>query len=153
MEKILVFCLILLAHQVHAEEPTWFLDAIKVKNPDQLAYWVSIHSNCPVKKEAIQNTIEEVFIRSRVKPLKEQIYKLGEIYLNISIVCIPDDDKEWHGAFHVSISFARFMPYPAVLFDYSFGGVATGDEEYMPIATKHYTEDAITAFIKANSDL
>ena len=48
---IVLLGLLLFSQLGHAEDPEWFLKAIKVKNPNQLGYFFEVNHNCPVTKK------------------------------------------------------------------------------------------------------
>ena len=78
---------------------------------------------CHSNKE-IQEIIEGVFIRSRVKPLKEAIYKPGSIFLNVIVACI--ERSENYFVYTLGVHFGRSIPLPAVLFDMNFSYFGAG---------------------------
>jgi hypothetical protein len=149
MRKILLICLLLLSSQSYAEEQKWFLDAIKVDNPNQLGYWFNVDGDCPITNVEGQKIIEGVFIRSRIKPLSSQIFS-EETYLSIELRCINLNKKS--PAYSIEMFFGQYEPTP-ILFDRSFGGFGVNDKDGISGFLKDRTEDAITVFIKANFNL
>lgn len=151
--KIFVLLVLLLFSQLgHADD--WLHQAIKVDNPNELAFWVKFGGECPVTKEAVQKIVEGVFIRSRVKPLKaEAIREPGRIYMSVDLFCFKSDPSYDWVAYRIALTFGRFSPSPAILFDRDFGSVGTGGKESISTTIKERVEAAITEYIKANFDL
>ena len=149
---IFASCLLLLSNHVYAELSEWLHQALKVDNPNQLAYWVEVGKNCPVTQKEVENLVEGVFIRSRIKPLKEGVFDSGVIYLDVGLVCNGVSSN--HIDSYVSkILFGRIVPTPAVWFQGEFGTVGRGSKDFMVGAVKGSVEAAITEYIKANFDL
>jgi hypothetical protein len=154
MKKVLLICLLLLSNQSYAEEQKWFLDAIKVDNPNQLAYWLTNGDSCPITKKEVQKIIEGVFVRSRIKPLSEQIFNPGLIHLSIYLDCIKRTGPNDLYIYDLDIQFGQYNPYPAVLFNATgFGRMGIQDKEGIANDIKSSAENAVTVFIKANFNL
>jgi len=86
----LFIAMLLLSTNAMGQEPhQWLYDAIKKENPNQLAYFVGIDRGCPFTKETLNQIVEGVFIRSRIKPLKEDVFVSGRIYLHLYVRCVP----------------------------------------------------------------
>jgi len=153
-QKILALLVLLLFSQLgHAEEPIWFTEAIKVDNPNELAYWFTLEKECPLSKVEIQEIVEGVFIRSRIKPLKEAISEPGRIYLDLSVQCFKRMGNEEVLVYKINLFFSRWNPKPAVKFDSSFGGYGIIKKPRLLAVIKESVEEAITVYIKANFDL
>jgi len=148
---VLLLVLLLILQLGHAQIPTWFHGAIKVDNPNQLLYWAGADKVCPVTEGAMQEIIEGVFIRSRVKPVKEAIFDPGSIYLDVSLSCLKREEN-WY-VYHIGVWFSRYSPTPAVKFDHNFGTTGIGADTNITAAIKETVEAAITEYIKANFDL
>ena len=133
----------------HADD--WFHQAIKVDNPNQLAYWVFVDEECLTTKEGVEEIVEGVFIRSRIKPMKNAIYGNGIIYLDVYIACLKREE-DWF-VYEISVYFARRVPVPSILFDRSYGSLGIGGDTNIAAAIKERVEIAITEYIKANFDL
>jgi len=151
-QKIFVLLVLLMVSRLgHAEKPVWFLETIKVDNPNQLAYWTVIAGDCPVTEKEMQEIIEGVFVRSRVKPLKEAIYKPGSIYLDVNLTCFKRSEDRF--IYNMQIYFSRQFPRPSVKFGDDFGALGSGGKTYITATLKNKIEGAVTVFIKANFDL
>ncbi|PTO84334.1 hypothetical protein CWN98_17230 [Vibrio splendidus] len=131
--------------------PEWFYQSIKVKDPDQLAYFLETSQACPFTKDSLHKIVDGVLIRSRLKPLKEDIFVHNRIYLNLIVNCVPL--KSGNPVFSIRTNFARFQPFPAIIIDNEFGTTGIGPEDFIKQAFKESVENAVTAHIKANFDL
>jgi len=150
--KILLTVLIALstASSVYAQHPNWLYEAIRVDNPDELAYWVAVETACPVTEEEVAGVVERVLINSRIKPVKHDILKDDRIYLNVSLRCteVVADNKH---VFGLNIHFGRYKPWPAILFDAPYAAVGLGDTSLVEEKCRERMEEAVSAFRKANS--
>ena len=154
MRKI-VFAIITISmlsvNAIAADRPQWFYDAIKVENPNQLAYFVEMDKNCPFNKETLNDTVDGVLIRSRIKPLKENIFVPGHIYLSLDVSCLKL--KQTNPVFSIQLYFARYKPYPAILIKRGFGSIGIGPSDFILQTFKEKVERAVTEYIKANFNL
>ena len=153
MKKFLIIItLALFSFLVNASErPPWFNNAIKSKTPNQLPYYIGVSKDCPIKLTRAESVVEGVLIRSRVKPLKGDIYAAGIVYLNIYVSCVPLESN--NPVFNIEVNFGRINPKPAIIFDQSFGNSGIGDQDFIMQVLKERVESAMTAYIKANFDL
>lgn len=136
----------------YAEEPPeWFYKAIKVSNANELAYFIEMSDSCPFTKDEVNKIAEGVLIRSRIKPLKEKIFVNGRIYLSLGITCIKLNESSQ--VFHIKSEFGRYIPEPAIIFDFPFDFIGIGPKDYIGQNFKNSTERAVTAFMKANFNL
>ncbi|MBA3966056.1 MAG: hypothetical protein H0X47_09820 [Nitrospirales bacterium] len=133
------------------EPPEWFYKAIKVSNANELAYFIEMNDSCPFTKDEVNKIAEGVLIRSRIKPLKEEIFVSGRIYLRLGISCVKWNDSSQ--VFSINSEFGRYIPEPGIIFDYSFGFIGIGSKDYIEQNFKSSTESAVTAFMKANFNL
>jgi len=131
--------------------PAWLYKAIKVNNPNELAYFINLDEDCPLNNDELTKITEGVFIRSRIKPLKNDIFVKGRIYLSVELQCVKTNNGSQ--VFAIATNFARYTPKPPVIFDYPFTFTGIGPKDYIEQNLKNSTERAITAFIKANFDL
>ena len=129
----------------------WEYDAYKVDNPNELAYYLTYDAECPGDANDVTETIEGVFVRSRIKPLRDDIFDVNTTYLNIIVSCLRLDDN--NPVFSVDISFGRYSPSPPILYDRDYGSTGIGGEDFLFETIKEDIEGAITAFIKVNFDL
>lgn len=150
--KVLLIVLFTLssAMSIYAQHPIWIDEAIRVDDPDELAYWTAIEPDCPLSQAEVEIVIESVLSRSRIKPLKHKILEDGRVYLNFSLRCtkVVADNKH---AFSVDIHFGRYKPLPAILFDAPYAAVGMGDRDLIRENCKLRVEDAVFAFIRANT--
>lgn len=131
--------------------PKWFHKAIKVNNPNQLPYFVWASESCPLNAEDLAKITEGVFIRSRLKPLRDGFYPDGTVYFSLSLTCLHLENN--NPVFNIDANFSRYRPFPAIIYDYGFGNYGIGDKSFMEQSIKKCTEDAVTEFIKSNFDL
>ena len=150
--KILLVVLMALSTSsgVYAQHPIWLDEAIRVDNPDELAYWIAVEAQCPLIEDELESLIQEVFVESRVKPLKDRIFEEGRVYLNVSLRCTRAAPDNRH-AYSVSIHFGRYKPWPAILFDAPYVDVGIGDKDSISQNCKERLEAAVAAFKKANT--
>ena len=151
---ILYFLLlgILSSNSYSDDLPTWFYNSIKVSNPNQLAYFVEMSKSCPFTTESLNKIVDGVLIRSRIKPLKEEIFVDGRIYLNVGVSCVRLKSGG-NPPFSIRVNFARYQPYPAIIIDKGFGTTGIGPADFIKQAFKESIENAVTAHIKANFNL
>ncbi len=148
---VTLLVLLLFSQPGQAGVPEWFYQSIKVDNPNQLAYCTKAAASCPVTTTDVEEIIEGVFIRSRVKPLKLTEFEPENIYLEVSLSCFEQNEN--HFVYDFSIHFSRALPYPSVKFNWDFGYLGIGNDTAITIAIKGRVEDAITEYIKVNFDL
>jgi hypothetical protein len=137
----------------HAQaHPEWLNDALKVDNPNELAYWSAINSECPLTGEELDSIVKGVLLRSRIKPLEDQILEAGTVYLNVSVQCtsVVADNKH---AYYIRAEFGRYNPPPPVLFDAPVYRVGIGDKDFIKQNCEDVVESAVTLFIKANLNM
>ncbi len=146
-----VFLLFFYTSSFASEIPSWLKNTIKSKKPNQLAYFLSVQKACPFSSEKAEGIIEGTLVRSRVKPLKRDIYANGRVYLSLAVSCTALKNR--NPVFVIEAHFARYMPSPPVLYDYGFGTSGIGDKDFILQSLKGAVEDAITAHVKANFDL
>ena len=132
--------------------PAWFYKAIKVDTPNQLAYFVEMSKACPFTNETLQNIVDGVLIRSRIKPLKDDIFVSGRIYLSLEVSCVRLKSGG-NPPFSIRVNFARYEPYPAIIIDKDFGTTGIGPADFIKQTFKETVENAVTAHIKANFNL
>lgn len=138
------------AASVFAQHPHWLDEAIRVDNPGELAYWTAVETDCPLTEAEVESVIEGVLTRNRIKPLKHKISEDGRVYLNVSLRCtkVVADTKH---AFSVNVHFGRYKPWPAILFDAPYAAVGMGDRNSIREDCKERVEEAVSAFVKANT--
>ncbi len=82
--RLLIVALALSSSLAQAQDPLGMYTAITVKNPNQLEYNISVHSDCDATEESIGKIVEGVMIRSRIKPI-QMTYTAGTIHLNVDV--------------------------------------------------------------------
>jgi hypothetical protein len=133
------------------ELPEWLALGLKSPTPNQLAYWVDIASDCEITEDEAISLVDGVLIRSRIKPLSQSLGREASLYLNIRLYCLPVESR--NPIFQIAINFARWTPYPPILYENTYRNLGYGDKEFVSQALKETIEDAITDFIKVNFDL
>jgi len=131
-----------------AELEPWYKEVLQAGNPNSLSYFTFADKDCGIDGALLDELLEGVLIRSRVKPIRgfDDL-----IYLSVDVSCTSSVN-----AFSVSIRFGRYQPKPSILYDVSYGGVGGGtslDPTYMLNGIKVGIEDAITDYISANFNL
>ena len=150
--KVILIILFTLAtaSSVCAQHPIWIDEAIRVDNPGELAYWTAVEPDCPLSQAEAETVIEGVLARSGIEPLKHRIFEDGRVYLNFSLRCTKAVAENKH-AFSVNIHFGRYKPLPAILFDAPYAALGIGNGDSIREQCKLRVEDAVSAFIKANT--
>ena len=149
--KILLIVLIALcgATSVYAQHPIWLDEAIRVDNPEELAYWTSVEPDCPLTEQEVDHVVEGVLTRNRIKALKPGTLGDNQIYLNVSLRCTKAV-ADYRHAYSININFGRYKPWPAILFDVPYAAVGFGDKDSIRQNCHEHLEDAVAAFKKAN---
>lgn len=153
-KKLLTIALLFLHASVSlAEEvPSWLYKAIKVSNPNELAYFIDLDKDCFSTEAELSKIVEGVLIRSRLKPIKYRVKTIEQIYLSLNITCVKINSKTSR-VYSITTLFGQYTPAPAILYNYPFGSAGSGREDDFKKAFKISVEDAVTAFLKANFDL
>jgi hypothetical protein len=138
------------ASHVYAQHPDWLDEAIRVDDPDELAYWTAIQTDCPLTVDEVENVIEGVLSGNQIKPLKHRIFEDGRIYLNVNLRCTKVVSGDQH-AFSIDIHFGRYQPWPAILFDAPYAYFGIGGKDLIMRNCKERVAAAIAAFAKANT--
>ena len=149
--KILLVILAILSYApgVYAQHPIWLDEAIRVDDPAKLPYWMAVEPDCPLTEQAVGALIEGVISRNRIRPLRPESLEAGQIYLNVSLRCTKAVSGGNH-AFSININFARYKPWPAILFDVPYAAVGFGEKDALMQSCEAHLEDAVAAFRKAN---
>ena len=149
--KILLIVLATLAFapSVRAQHPIWLDEAIRVDDPSRLAYWTAVEPDCPLTEQEVGAVVEGVIASNHIKPVKPESLDDGQIYLNVSLRCTRVVSGSNH-AFSININFARYRPWPAILFDVPYASVGFGGKESLRHDCEEHLEDAVAAFRKAN---
>jgi hypothetical protein len=126
-------------------------DWLKKHNPDELAYFAAVSSTCPISEKEMQEMVEGVFIRSRIRPLDK--WTAGEVMLHIDLQCIGDSDFQ---SYIVNVELEK----PSVTADGTvlttslagnpYGAFGRGDASSIKNEIKDSVERALTDYIKAN---
>jgi hypothetical protein len=150
--KILLAVLIALstASSVYAQHPNWLDEAIRVDNPDELAYWISVEPDCVLTEQEVGSVVESVMVKSRIQPIKPSTLEDGQIYLNVSLRCTNAVADNNH-AFSININFGRYKPWPAILFDVPYAAVGFGGKDLIRHRCHERLVDAVAAFKRANA--
>ena len=139
--------MLLTTSAIGSELPEVFYEAIKAENPNQLAYFVWMDNDCQFKREALNDIVESVLIRSRITPLKGEILT-GRIYLSLEINCVSL--KSGDPLYVINAHFGRWTLRPGIPIDHDFGTTETGPADLIPPSFKSSVEAAVTAYVKAN---
>lgn len=155
MRLFLVTLLMLISHQsaLGADDPDWFIGVLKKEKPNELAYKVRVDPNCPITKEKVVSIVEDVFVRSRIKPLGGNLYMymFAPVYLKVTVNCLKLEAS--NPVYINAIYFGNYSEYVPTLYDHLLGNYGIGPVDAIETNIKANVEDAITAYLKANFDL
>lgn len=158
MKKLLlaIVLIMLSGNTSAANEPQWFLNAIKRNNPDALAYFVYIPDTCPITQSQAQEIVERVMIRNGLTPLGDTQWILRDLHMTVTMSCfelISDSTQasleEWAANFRVQ--FGQYRSLPAVFYAFSYGSTGLVDKDLAISALEGFVEQATEAYIEANS--
>ena len=124
--------------------------ALKQGNPNELAYWVRVDSDCPMTKAEAVSILEGVFVRSRIKPVGEDWFNKS-LYLAAGLQCLLVKNQK--PVFGISVQFGDYSGVIPVLYDATYGSLGIGPKEFMRTGFQEHIEHAITAYLRANFDL
>ena len=139
-----------LSNAVAAETPQWFLNALKVKNPNELPIRTLADEDCPFAEDEMGDIVSGVLFRSRVKPLPVIEVVLNSLYLFVQLSCIEEEGNQ---TYTLSVYFGKISGTVSYLIDWPYGTFGRNDKAGMTTVIKGRVEAAITDFIKANLDL
>jgi len=150
MKKVCFLFIAMMFLSTHAmgEEPDqWFYDAIKQDNPNQLAYYLYVANDCPFTEETLNEIVEGVFIRSRIKP-RSVGWTSAPVYLDLAVQCLPL--KNNNSIYMIHAKFGRVRPDPHISFDYPYELFGINDSAGIQQSFKGAVEEVITWYIKAH---
>ena len=142
-----------LSNAVAAEAPQWFLDAIKVDNPNQLAVYTYADEECPFTTEDLKTIVSGVFIRSRVKPLTGWEWASDDLHLGVELTCIKMRDQTDRFIYRIDLQYGNYSVVPRIQYSHDYGYLGLANKASIIMILKNKVEAAITDFIKANFDL
>ena len=139
--------------------PDWYVESLKQNAvPNALGYYLSVHSECPLTKDAIAQSIEQEFVRARIKMLNE--FALEKVYLDVGVVCseITTGETKLGYSWHASIHFGSMTAHDGIpiLYDRSYDRYGVVSVESMDAMMTHFNKGiagALTDYLKANFDL
>lgn len=134
-----------------SEHPGWLNQALESPTPNQLAYWASAGDDCPMTSDEVAEIVDGVFIRSRIKPLRDEIFSEGSLYLNVTVSCLTSDSSIH--IFDSNVIFGVYNPQPPILYEYQYGKYGTGDASFIRSSMQTSVENAVTDYIRVNFDL
>ena len=156
MRAWIAVCLILVCASVQAEPKPW----MKKPNPNELWTLVVSDDECPASEQRVEQTVQDVLIRSRIKPLsKPNLEELDFLSLFVGLKCIPlmSGDSS-HGYIFVSnVWFVTECNGHSVVHSADWGGIrAMRTEDDAGFVLRNIREDvenAISDYLQANFDL
>lgn len=145
INRIILFPLLLFAGTAIAEPQDW----MKQENPNELALWVSVSSDCPFTREEILNGTEGEFLRARIKP----VLSGAGFNLTVAIHCMK---VETQGGSHIGFATFSDVRFGRGLFLYDvpwYGGLYTiGPDGASKVknVVEEIVSNALTDYLKAN---
>ena len=158
--RLPVLLLILPIVATAADDPQWFLDAIKKETPNELPVLLFIGGECPIEVTEAQQIIGGVLKLGRIKPIVgvgiPQYSDIPGLFLNVEIECYKIESA-FLAAYAIAFNthFGEWIENgrARVLYDYSFGNVTYADYELAKSYLKEMIEAAMLVYNKANFDL
>lgn len=140
-----------------------FENALKTSNPDTLPFLVDLDGNCPVEEKEVNDLVEGVIVKSRIKPDVDAMFHretlfthLTRVYLSVAMTCIETSTGQYSAAYTVffgrAITNGRGTLFPFVFETHSVA-VAIGEKEYLVTNLKGLIENRMTDYLEANFDL
>jgi len=129
------------------------LITLKSNTPDTLGYYISVSEKCEFSEEDIEQIVQGVFIRSRIKPSATDWISLPEFYLSAVVQCVPLKNNNPVINFDVKWDLSyRDLPNGTLYLsrDKNYGSLGIGPKEYLSTSIKNAIERAITDYVKAN---
>ena len=146
-----LFLVLFTLQAANAEFKPWMIKAYKQANPNELAYWVGVHPDCPISRAEVVEIMEGVFVRSRIKPLGGSHWTMKPLNLTVSLGCMKHEYDNPMFSIHMRFGdSSREIPIEYVAL-YSYFGM--GGKEFIKTALRARTEAAMTDYLKANFDL
>lgn len=145
-KRLFILVFLLIAGKAQAGSyPDWFLREIKKEKPDELVYAVTVGVGCQVTQEELNEVVEAVLFRSRIKPLPaETMISESELYLGGHLAC--HEISSTNSTIHIGLRFGRYN----YQYKYVFRATGLGSKSKFAEAIKSTVENAMTAYIEAN---
>ena len=124
--------------------------AFKQGNPNELAYLLFVDSDCPMTKAEAVSILEGVFVRSRIKPVREDWFTKS-VYLSVGLECVLV--KNQNPVFKISVEFGYYSGVIPVFYGARYGFFGIASKEMMSTSFQKCIENAITDYLRANFDL
>ena len=132
------------------DDPVWLAIALMQEEPNELAYLISVDSECPINEENAESIIEGVMVRNRIKPLDGDAWARRSLYLSTILSCMRRDNGIQ--VFHMQIVFGNYSKFIPVLYDRGYGYFGIGSSGFIETILRAQIEIAITSYLKANFD-
>lgn len=126
--------------------------AYKKKNPNELAYYISVASDCPIGEAQGESILEGVFVRSRIKPLGGTLNWLVQpLYLSVSVDCLKLTNQ--NPVYTLGVKFGNASEEVPVFYMMDYGGFGIGTKRSLRSLLRDNIESAVTDYLKVNFDL
>jgi hypothetical protein len=155
-KKILCVILILFglvgASSYAGEENPWFYRHIIKDDSDSLSYVYS-HGKCPATKGQIENDIEGLLVRSRIKPINGWVS--NAIFLNVDANCAKLGKNSLNYDYSIRTRFCKFNSINSEYWCLDLSNVRYGVGKQKDIRNiiEESVEEFLTEYIKANFNL
>ncbi|GGY67574.1 hypothetical protein [Marinobacter zhanjiangensis] len=152
LSLILCAFLALLAGNAYSSDlEPWYEKVLTQDDPNTLAYYTFTDNECfGAEEDHLNELIEGIFIRSRIKP----VASLSDpLYLNVILTCLRSSDDSFV-AYTVDVGFGRYNPRPAVIYDKPYGSIGYGQSmEFISSQVRENVEAALTDYLSVNFNL
>ena len=115
--------------------------AYKQDNPNELANFVSVESDCPITEAEAVTILEGTFVRSRIKPLGNSAWMFRELYLSVVLTCLPL--KGQNPVYSIDVRFGVPFPEYAMHYAVDYGVIGIGPKSMAKSGLQDSVERAV----------
>jgi hypothetical protein len=127
---------------------------LKKNSPNELFANVTVSKACPMSRASMENVVEGVFVRSRIKKLDS--WRSGEIVLYVEVYCLHSYAVYIFDINEYLAKLSRNGDENIVLqhaLKHSYGSFGRGREEFIVNSIQESVREALVDYVKANFDL
>ena len=117
----------------------------KKDNPEGLHFFAVANDDCFVSNEVLEETVEGVLIRSRIKPLRD-FEPPPMLTLTVKLNCMSSENSTQLFAYNIQY----LLPIGLMVSDNEYGAFGSANKETILNSLKGNIEQAITDYIKVN---